>query len=379
MDPPRLRVTGRIVSMSSAKVGARVAGRIVTWGRSDDGGPLDVGSRVKSGATLFTVDRAPFEARLAAQKAALALAEAQLADLLAGTRPERIAVLEAAIAEIDARLSDRKRQEDRYRRLVQEDKTLPARRLEEIQEQIASAEAEKQAAAARLAEAKAGATPTEVAVARARVAEASKHVGVLELELADTTVVAPFDGVVTRKHRGLGDHVNVTPFVEVLDLLNDRDLEVEVRLPEARFAEVRPGTSTITLESALLAGPVSVVIARIVASIDPAEGVFVARAPLPAEKAGRLVPGAFVAGFLPQKDAKPRVLVPKGALVFDADGTFAFVAKEGRMQRVPVSPGERLSDGIVVNDGIGIDAIVLVGPRHLLVDGAPAPGETSKR
>lgn len=379
MDPPRVRVTGRVVAMSSARIGARVGGRIAAWGRADDGGPLDAGSRVKAGATLFSLDRAPFEARLATQKAGLALAEAQLADLLAGTRPERIAALEASVTEIDSRLADFKRQEERYRRLVEQDKTVPARRLEEVQEQIATTEAGRRAAAARLAEAKAGATATEIATARARVAEATRHVAVLELDLSDTTVVAPFDGIVTHKYRGLGDYVNVTPFVEVLELLNDRDLEAEVRLPEARFADVRAGVSTITLESALLDAPTSLVISRIVASIDPAEGVFVARAPIPPAKQGRLVAGAFVEGFLPRPDAKPRVLVPRGALVSDADGTFAFVAKDGKMQRVQVAPGERLSDGVIVNSGLGADAVVLVGPRHLLVDGAAVPGEAPKR
>src|SRR5262249_15495968 len=162
--------------------------------------------------------------------------------------------------------------------------------LEEVQEQIAAAQATRKAAAARVTEAKSGATQTEVAIARAKVAEAASHLAVLELDLKDALVRAPFDGVVTRKLRGLGDYVNSTPFVEVLELVNDGDLEAEMRLPESWYPDVKAGATQVTLKSSLLPEPLAVPFSRVVGAIDRTEGVFIARALVPPEKKAGLVP-----------------------------------------------------------------------------------------
>jgi multidrug efflux pump subunit AcrA (membrane-fusion protein) len=375
LGPPEVRVTGRIVPLQTALVGARVQGRIAGWG-AVEGKPIDVGSRVAAGAELFSLERAPFEVKLAAQKAAQALAEAQLADLLAGTRPERIAALEAVVSEIDVRLDDLKRQEERYRRLVENDRTVPARRLEEVQEQIATSQAAKRAAAARIAEAKTGATATEIAIARARVAEAASQAAILELDLKDATVRAPFDGVVTKKLRGVGDYVNSTPFVEVLEITSDRDLEAELRLSEAWYADLHAGATTVTLSSPLLPAPIAVPFTRVVGAIDRAEGVFTARAAIPPDKRGRLVPGAFVEGVLPTPGKEARVLVPAAAVLSDGEGSFVLVARDGRMARASVAIAERLSDGVVVRSGVSHADKVVVGPPRLLVDGSAIPAGT---
>ncbi len=113
LEAERMTVTGRIVPTQRALVGSRVSGHIASWGKSADGTPIDAGSHVRAGQEIFKLDTAPFDAKVAALQAAHGLAQAQLADIKAGTRPERIAVLMAAVDEIDAKLGEIRRDASR--------------------------------------------------------------------------------------------------------------------------------------------------------------------------------------------------------------------------------------------------------------------------
>jgi HlyD family secretion protein len=365
------RASGRIVPAWSAEVGARVAGRITSWGSDARGRPLDVGSRVAAGAEIFRLDASVAEAREASAKAALKTTEARLADLRAGWRPERTAVLVAAVKEIDARLEELRRDEERYRRLVEQDRTVAPKKLEETRAQRVVAEAQRAAAAARVAEAEAGATKTELAVAEASVAEAAAAVRSAELDVKDAVVRAPFAGVVVRRAKALGDYVNHAPFTAVVEIVSDADLEAELRLPESLLNDVAAGSAQVVIESPLLDEPLKAVVDR-VGVVDPREGVFSFRVIVPPERRGRLVPGAFVQAKIATSRAAGAVTVPRAALFEEADGAFVFVAKDGALRRAPVEIAERLTDSAVLRKGVAPGERVAVGPRAALKEGASA-------
>lgn len=372
-----LRATGRAVAARTARVGSRVAGPIAAWANDATGRPIDAGSRVEAGQELFRVSPAVFEARVAAAAAAVARARAEKADIEAGTRPERIAAAMAALAEVEARLEDLRRDEERYRRLVERDKTVPARRLEEARLAVATALAQRDAAAARLAEARAGPTATQIAVAEAAVLQAEASLALARLDVEDAVVRAPFSGVVSRRLRGLGDHVSQTPFVEVLELVSDRDIELELRLPEARLPDIVPGATRVRIESALLDEPAELPVARVVTLVEPGEGVFAFRVVIPDDQRHALVPGAFVEARLLVPDAMSGVVVPNGAVHGAETAPHVFVARGGAMRRVSVVLGDHLSDGIVVRRGLAPEDRVVVGPREALKDGSPLPPDSA--
>ncbi len=368
-----VRASGRVIPAWQAQIGARVAGRITVWGVDAAGAPIDVGSHVAKDAELFRVEPTVFQARVATAKAMLATAEARLADLKSGTRPERVAVLAAALAEIDARLDDLRRDEARFRRLVEEDHTMPAKKLEEVRAQIAVAEAQRAAAAARLDEAKAGATATELAVASATVAEARSQLELAEVDLRDTVVKSPREAVVVQRHRTLGDYVNHAPFTEVLTLVSDTDLEAELRLPESDLKRMVARTTTVTLESPLVDGPLDLTVDRTTGTVDPNDGVFAFRAKIPPARRGRLIPGAFVQGVVTLGRSESGVVVPRRALSTEGGQAVVYVARGGVLRRLVVNVAENLSDGVVVREGLTEKDFVAVGPPEKLKDDAPAP------
>lgn len=368
-----VNATGRVQPIAMARVGARVSGRIADFGKNADGAMLDAGMTVKTGDVLFRLDETTFKNAVASAEAALASAQANLANLIAKTRDERLEQLRQAVAELDVRLADRQREEQRFRRLVEEDKTLPAKRLEEVQTELAVLGVQRKLAAARLLESENGPTKTEIAIAEATVHQADVALNTAKDDQRDSTVKAPFDALITRRFKSPGDYVTGAPNTEVIELISADRLEVELRLPEAYFALVEPGKTTVILNSSLLKTELKLPVARVVASIDAATGTFVVKVAIPADRPAGVVPGVFVNARIAVDSQAQGVLAPLRAIVTRDGKSAVFVARAGKMVRLPVEVGDRLTESAVIRSGLAAGEKIVIGPAEALKDGAALP------
>lgn len=365
--------TGRLVPQFTATVGSRLAAPIAVWGATAAGEPLDVGIEVQAGQLLFTLDQRTFKARAESAQAAVVSAQAMLADLVAPTRQEQLAVLKAGLAEWDARVQDRQRDEERYRRLVEVDRTVPVKRLEEAVLELAVARSQQAAAQARLDEAVAGPTKTQTALAESHVKEAEVALRTAQLDLQDTEIKAPFAGVIVQRFKGLGDYVAGAPFVAVLELTAADRLEAELRLPEAYLPQIVAGQTRISLAASQAQSLMELVVTRVVRQVETDSGTFAFRVAIPPAPAKNLVPGAFVTGRLQQTNTPGAVMVPLQAVV-EVDGRpGVMVAEGGKMVRRDIEIASRLTEGAVVRSGLKAGDAVVIGPVQELKDGAALP------
>lgn len=371
--PVNLTATGRIVSTRSAKLSSRLSGRIVAWGKNSAGEVLGVGNSVEKGQVIFRIDSSTFDSQVKIARAAVQESEAVLANLKAGEREEKKAALEALLREVVARIEERRKDVDRFRRLVEEDKTVPAKRLEEMQVQLKVLEAQRDGAQARLAEAEAGPTQTEIAVAEARLVQAKAKLEAAELDLNDINIIAPFSGIITQRLRNVGDFINSAPVTEVLELVSLDDLEAELRLPETYIRKILPGKTEVILHSLLLKENLTLPVGRIIDVIDPGSGTFAFRVPIASKQRAELLPGAFIQGTIRLPEDTQDVLVPTKT-VFRADGmAYVFVAEAGKMRRREVIVGDQLTEAIILKSGMKPGERVLMGSSANLQDGAPLP------
>jgi RND family efflux transporter MFP subunit len=372
----KLAATGRVQPALSAKVGPRISGRLAEFATDEQGRTLDVGMYVKSGQVLFRLDDTTFANNLTAAQAQLASAKAALANLVAPVREEQMAQLRQALAELDARSADSKQQVQRYQRLVDVEKTLPGRRLEEEQTNFAALQAQRAAAQARLRQAENGPTTTEVAMAEARVHETEALVHAASDDVRDTAVRAPFDGLIVRRNKGPGDYLSSMPPAEVVELVSTDGLEAELNLPESCLASIEPGKTPVLLRSPLLKGDVAAAVTRTVPAVDETKGTFAVRVAIPHDQRGQLAPGAFITGEVTLDDpaAQAQVVVPQRAVFESPDGKAAvFVADGAKMARREVVLGDRLTEGVVVRSGLAPGQKVLLGPPDAMRDGADLP------
>ncbi len=164
---------------------------------------------------------------LAEAEARVATAQANL-DALLNPNPDRIAAARAALAQAEADLA----------RLLGEQR----------QGALAAQRANLAAAEANLARLTADPRATDLARAQARVAQAQAQLDLAQIRLDDTTLTAPFDGVVARINVAPGEQVTQGP---VLTLIDVSRFKVTVTVDEVDVVRVAPGQDVEVLIDAL--------------------------------------------------------------------------------------------------------------------------------
>ena len=119
--------TGRVQSLVSARIGPRVSGRLAALGTAENGQALDAGVPVKAGQVLFELDKTTFQNHLILSAAQLESAKAALHQVTAPARQERIDQIKQELVQLEVQLADKVRERDRYKKLVEVEKTLPPR------------------------------------------------------------------------------------------------------------------------------------------------------------------------------------------------------------------------------------------------------------
>jgi multidrug resistance efflux pump len=101
------------------------------------------------------------------------------------------------------------------------------------------AEANVATARAALDELEAGPTQEEVAMAEAQVRQAEAAVRLVDAQIAQLTLIAPMDGIVTSRSRQAGETASVgAPLVTVANL---DDVTLVIYIPENRVGQVQLG------------------------------------------------------------------------------------------------------------------------------------------
>ncbi len=196
------------------------------------------GDAVAGGQVLAVLDTAEVAARRAAAAAQEAAAEAQLAELEHGSRPEE--VRQARAAELSARqkLADARRDLERTRTL-QRGGALSQEALDKATTAADMAEAQHEQALEQLRLVERGPRAERVQAQRSMVAQARANVRQIDATLANAVVRAPFPGVVTVRHREPGETVSAG--APVVTLMNPADRWVRIYVPEDQVGRLHLG------------------------------------------------------------------------------------------------------------------------------------------
>jgi HlyD family secretion protein len=178
------------------------------------------GENVTNGQVVALLDQTEWERETAMRRADAQAAEAVLAELEAGTRPEEIeqaaASLEIATAEALRMRNEFTRQKDLFQQ-----KVIAPREFEAAEAAASMASAKVREGEARLALLRKGPREETIRAARARLEQARQAVALAETRLGYAVLMAPLTGVVLAEGIENGEYVVPgTPVVTVGDLLN---------------------------------------------------------------------------------------------------------------------------------------------------------------
>jgi len=210
--PNTIRVSGNI-EVTDAEVSFKIPGRVEARFVSE-------GETVKAGQVVARLDSTELDQEVALRKAEVDAAQAELAELEAGARPEEIAQAEAVVARVKADLERVRRDYDRQKGLYGRE-VISAREYETPKSAYDMAEARVREAEEQLTHLKKGPRIEKIERARARRQQARQALALSETRLAYATLVAPLEGMVLSDSVEPGEYVAPgTPVITVGDLQN---------------------------------------------------------------------------------------------------------------------------------------------------------------
>ncbi len=338
-----IRVSGTLNAQEDAEVAAEVAGRVVAT-------PVERGSRVGANDSLVRLVAAEGEAQAIEAQANAAQIEARLgmADGAAFT-VDRV----PEVANAHASLQLARSEFERAKRLHGQQLLSQA----EFDQRSAQAEStERQYDVARNS---ASQQYQALLAARARVTLAQKA-------LADTTVRAPFAGVVGERFVSIGDYV--TRGTKVATVMRVDPLRVELTVPEQYVSAVASGR-TVTFEVDAYPGETFAGQVRYVSPSVAADTRALTLEAVVPNGANRLKPGFFATAQIEQATMAPGLLVPAAAIRTISGTARVFVIVDDRIEERVVMAGQLVGDQVEITSGLKAGERVVASGVDRVVDG----------
>jgi len=238
-DEQTLSASGT-VEATEAQLGFMAAGRIEQIA-------VHEGDMVEAGQELAYLDRREMQARRRQAEAQVEAARAVLTELLSGARTEEIAQARAARDAATEKRNDAQRDYDRAKRLF-DGEAISREALDKAKTAFDVAQSQFTQADEFLQLIESGPRIEKIAAQRANLTQAEANVAAIEASLSNMTIHAPFEGVVTVRHREPGEIIPAGS--PVLTVQNRENRWVRIFVPEQRVGALHlQAPATITCDT----------------------------------------------------------------------------------------------------------------------------------
>lgn len=377
-----LETSTKVESESQVEVFPRVGGLLIELF-------VEEGDRVVAGQPLARIDDR--DARMSVEEARVALAEAQAE---APRRTLAVTEAESLLNGSQLRYDQAVKDHERNRAIFQVGSDAPAliteKDFQASQLAMNTSKADLESAKLAVQRSQLDEQAGGNAIERAKLALASA-----QHQLDDTTMTAPFDGVVAERRVNVGD--NLTTGVAAFVVTDPERLRAVFYRPQRELPMFVPAESNgdhSSAEVAITAAAEAIPgvlfpgrIERVSPTIDAASGNFRVTAALEGRVEGRrLLPGMLVRLRVVTDRRSGVLAVNKRAVLREGDQSLVYVARDGIAERVLVEEG--LSDATFVEvRPIGPsqlfegDLVIVVGNRDLedgaevAIDNAPVSAD----
>lgn len=319
--------TGTLEARTSAVVGSKIGGLITRVA-------ADQGDRVKAGALLFELESSDIEQQVAMAEAEVAASTATLARLDASQRAAEAILAQARTnhARLDELISSM---------------VVSQQDLDKAVEGLSVAEA-------------------ELSIAQAAIIEGGKRLDASErsleyqrARLQDTTIEAPFDGLVVRRDRDPGDVV--APAAAVLTVVSTDEMWITSWVDETELSRLSEGDSARVIFRSEPGTEYSGTVARIGREVDRETRevvVDVRVAELPSTWA--IGQRAEVYIHVDQREAV--AVLPPGLLRMRDGATGVLLDEDGRARWRELTLGMRGRDAVEISSGLSPGDSILIAP-----------------
>jgi RND family efflux transporter MFP subunit len=193
----------------------------------------------------------------------------------------------------------------------------------------------------------------------------------LQDQVGFSRVIAPFDGVITRRNIDIGNLIDAGGGTRVLFTMAKSDtLRAYVYVPQNYASQIKVGAKADVTLKEMPGQTFEASIARTAGAIDTVTRTLQVEISLP-NKDGRLLPGSYVQVAIKTKGAAgDSVTVPSNVLLFRPEGPrAAVVGADGKVHLQPVTIGRELGVDVELSSGVKASDRLIVNPADSLNEG----------
>jgi RND family efflux transporter MFP subunit len=373
-----------VTSIRDAKIGSKISGRVAAV-------LVEEGARVAVGTALLQLDTSDLLAQQAQAQANVAAARAQLQKVLTGARPQErqqstdaVNQARAALTSAQASLKLAQANLERMRSLQaqgavsKQDLDTTETQASVVQAQVAQAQAAYDSAVQNAALVRIGSRDEDILQARAQLAQAQAGLAFVQVQLHDSTLVAPFAGTITQRNVEPGETVSSVTASKTNPLFvlsQVDDVYVEFIVPASHRSELQPGQEAVMEVDGLPGQTFQGRIQEIRPAAAEASRTFGVKVRIP-NLQGILRPGMFARGAIIVGVRHAVLSIPEQAVLTATSGPVVFVVRDGRAVRQEVALGPH-HDGLVeVSSGLTEGDQVVVEGQDALTDNQPVSPRT---
>ncbi|MGC8805520.1 MAG: efflux RND transporter periplasmic adaptor subunit, partial [Candidatus Ratteibacteria bacterium] len=171
----------------------------------------------------------------------------------------------------------------------------------------------------------------------------------IETQIDDCTIRAPFSGIIGIKNVDIGEIV--TSGQVLMTLFNTNKLNVQIKVPENYLPEIKVGQDIIIEIDATNGKQIIGKVKKISGSPDPKTRMFIVYASLPGNHRDAR-PGMFVHAKIIIRTKQNAIVVPQQAILQENNKTFVYIVDANKAKKIEVVTGDRTDDTIEIISGL---------------------------
>jgi len=370
---------GQLQAFETTPIHARIAGYVREW-------TVNIGSEVKKGQVLAELAVPEVEAERDQKRAAVRQATARhtqagamvkVAEAAVAGAEAKLAEARAGVARADADLARWRAESERADQLFR-DRAQTGSLRDETRNKLRSAEATRAEVLAQVKTAEAGLVQgragldqarSDVGAAAAGIEFAREDARRVDALLGFARIVAPYDGVITRRNAETGDLTQpgaATPPLFIVARIDPVTITLDV--PETFATAVGPGDPVEVKLQAMAGRTIRGKVTRTAWALDPATRTIRVEVDVP-NPGGTLRPGLYAYATVVAEEHVDVPTLPATAVVTEADRSYCVAVIGGKAVRRPIVVG--LGDGTrtEVVSGLGAGEAVVKANAAAIADG----------
>jgi membrane fusion protein, multidrug efflux system len=204
-------------------------------------------------------------------------------------------------------------------------------------------------------------------VIRAQILSARENLAMARQKLKDTTVLAPFSGLIVERFINPGEYVSTMPPTPLFLLMNIDTVNTEMGLPEEDLARIALGDPVDITVDVYPENTFRGTISNINPIVDPLSRSFTIKVQIP-NKDQILKPGMFARATIYPDIHRNAIVVPFKAVVTSGEHTSVYVLEGDRVKLRTVTIGITDEKQIEVIKGLSEGEIIAVDGHHGIPD-----------